>query len=79
MIPLRTNDFFDYLIAFPSLSIHSLKMHLVIILTTFSALTASVTAHGLFTEVRGANGVTGLGMGITDPSGEDTRLFNQVC
>src|SRR5258708_23451569 len=52
-------------------------------LTTASALATlslsiAVEAHSVVTEVKGANGVNGVGMGVTDVSGKKLRLFNQV-
>ena len=41
-------------------------------------LVASVNAHGVVTEIQGANGVKGVGFGVSDLSGKNLRLFNQV-
>jgi len=41
-------------------------------------LSATVEAHSLVTDVKGANGVNGVGMGVTDVKGEKLRLFNQA-
>lgn len=41
-------------------------------------LSTAVEAHSVVTEVKGANGVKGVGMGVTDLSGKKLRLFNQV-
>ena len=42
-------------------------------------LSTAVDAHSVVTEVRGANGVNGVGMGVVDVTGEEVGLFNQVC
>ena len=41
-------------------------------------LSTAVEAHSVITEVKGANGVNGVGMGVTDVKGKKPRLFNQV-
>lgn len=41
-------------------------------------LSTAVEAHSVVTEVKGANGVKGVGMGVTDVTGKKLRLFNQV-
>jgi hypothetical protein len=47
-------------------------------LFTFSLLASNVAAHGLLTTIKGANGVNGIGLAITDTTGKKTRLFNQA-
>ena len=42
-------------------------------------LSIAVDAHSVVTEVRGANGINGVGMGVVDVTGEKVGLFNQVC
>ncbi|KAG9083748.1 hypothetical protein FS749_005762 [Ceratobasidium sp. UAMH 11750] len=46
-----------------------------------SALISLVAAHGTITEVKGANGVTGAGMGIDPSTPRDGTRANpfQVC
>jgi len=39
---------------------------------------SNVAAHGVITEIDGANGVKGVGFGVTDLSGKKIRLFNQA-
>jgi len=39
---------------------------------------SAVSAHGTITAVKGANGVTGVGFGVTDVTGKKLRLFNQA-
>lgn len=48
--------------------------------TLFSValLATSVSAHGVVTAIKGANGKTGVGFGVTDPTGKKLRLFNQA-
>jgi len=41
-------------------------------------LVSSVSAHGVVTEIKGANGVKGVGFGVTDLAGKNLRLFNQA-
>jgi len=41
-------------------------------------LSTAVDAHSVVTEVRGANGINGVGMGVIDVTGKEMRLFNQV-
>jgi len=41
-------------------------------------LSTAVEAHSVVTEVKGANGVKGVGMGVTDVTGKKLRLFNQA-
>lgn len=41
-------------------------------------LSTAVEAHSVVTEVKGANGVKGAGMGVTDVTGKKLRLFNQA-
>jgi len=41
-------------------------------------LSTAVEAHSVVTEVKGANGVKGTGMGVTDVTGKKLRLFNQA-
>jgi len=41
-------------------------------------LASSVSAHGVVTEIKGANGVKGVGFGVTDVAGKNLRLFNQA-
>jgi len=37
-----------------------------------------VFAHGVVTNIQGANGKTGVGFGVTDSTGNQLRLFNQA-
>lgn len=39
---------------------------------------SSVSAHGVVTNIKGANGKNGVGFGVTDVAGKKTRLFNQA-
>ena len=41
-------------------------------------LVSSANAHGVVTAIKGANGVTGVGFGVSDVGGKSLRLFNQV-
>jgi len=41
-------------------------------------LSTAVEAHSVVTEVKGANGINGVGMGVTDVTGKKLRLFNQA-
>lgn len=41
-------------------------------------LSTAVDAHSVVTEVKGANGINGVGMGVIDVTGEEVGLFNQV-
>lgn len=43
-----------------------------------SLVASNVAAHGVITEIAGANGVKGVGFGVTDLSGKKIRLFNQA-
>lgn len=43
-----------------------------------SLVASNVAAHGIITEIQGANGVKGVGFGVTDLSGKKIRLFNQA-
>jgi len=43
-----------------------------------SLVASNVAAHGVFTAIKGANGVTGVGFGVTDLTGKKIRLFNQA-
>lgn len=42
------------------------------------ACASSVSAHGVITNIKGANGKSGVGFGVTDLSGKKVRLFNQA-
>jgi hypothetical protein len=50
------------------------------LLSVFLAFTAasSVSAHGVVTQIKGANGKNGVGFGVTDVQGKKLRLFNQA-
>jgi len=50
------------------------------VLSILLAFTAaySVSAHGVVTQIKGANGKNGVGFGVTDVSGKKLRLFNQA-
>lgn len=39
---------------------------------------STVSAHGVVTNIQGANGKTGVGFGVTDVTGKNLRLFNQA-
>jgi len=39
---------------------------------------STVSAHGTVIAIKGANGVTGVGFGVTDVTGKELRLFNQA-
>jgi len=39
---------------------------------------SAVSAHGVVTNIKGANGKTGVGFGVTDVKGTKLRLFNQA-
>jgi len=43
-----------------------------------SLVASNVAAHGVVTAIKGANGVTGVGFGVTDLTGKKIRLFNQA-
>jgi len=43
-----------------------------------SLVASNVAAHGVVTAIKGANGITGVGFGVTDLSGKKIRLFNQA-
>jgi hypothetical protein len=47
------------------------------VLLAFTAA-SSVSAHGVVTQIKGANGKNGVGFGVTDVSGKKLRLFNQA-
>lgn len=52
----------------------SASKFLVLALSTLSA----VSAHGVVTQIKGANGKNGVGFGVTDVTGKNLRLFNQA-
>jgi len=41
-------------------------------------LSTAVDAHSVVTEVKGANGINGVGMGVIDVTGQEVGLFNQA-
>lgn len=41
-------------------------------------IASSASAHGVVTNIAGANGKKGVGFGVSDLSGKKVRLFNQA-